>query len=495
MEKIKIADVIVLEGRVRDELGDIEEMANSMMRVGQIQPIVLDDQDVLVAGRRRLAAAQLLGWDEIWFARRDDLDAATKLEIELEENLKRKEMTWVEEVRGLKRLYDLKMQKYGVAGRSISDVLSGQAGPSQQDLARELGKSTATISLDLALARGLDVYPELVEEKSKTAALKRYRVKHETAIREQQAKRARNQEEPTTKLGFDEWKQEQEQQNTDENGKPVEVPRQMIKKISWKGHGTIYNGDSRDVLRFLADKIPGMIDCIVTDPPFGLGMYKEGESIAGQRLAENVGDMYDDDPKAVMDMLDQVFFHAAKLLKPDGHAYVFFHHSRYEEVFLMLRKHFGFNSVDPTPILWIKNTPGVGDPNRMWVYGYEPCFFINRGRPLLKPQAFNYLKYDTVPHGQKIHPTEKPAALLRHLISASVVAGETILEPFAGSGSTVVAAAQLDVKFLGVEKKDSFFRRAVERIAEAIGEHQAAIGQSAPPVEEAEGSRTVTGET
>jgi len=206
---------------------------------------------------------------------------------------------------------------------------------------------------------------------------------------------------------------------------------------------------------------PESIDLIVTDPPFGIGLYREGAPVGSSKFAASQGTMYHDDPKEVMDMLDEVFMHAAKLLKKDGHAYVFFHMTRYEPVYLMLRKHFG--DCEPTPIIWAKQTSGIGDPNRAWIYNYEPCFWVNRGRTLVKPQPFNVLKYDTV--GKKIHSTEKPVALMRHLIEASAIKGELVLDPFAGSGATLVAAAQLSCKFIGVEKHEDFWRSAVDRVA------------------------------
>ena len=156
--------------------------------------------------------------------------------------------------------------------------------------------------------------------------------------------------------------------------------------------------------------------------------------------------------------------HAARMLKHDGHAYIFFHMTRYEEIYRMLRSH--FKTCEETPIIWAKNTPGVGDPNRSFVYSYEPCFFVNRGRSLVKPQAFNVLRYDTVQ--KKMHPTEKPTMLLRHLIQASCVQGEVVLDPFVGSASTIIAALQLNCRFIGVEKNEKFYRQAAERIAESL---------------------------
>src|SRR5215472_6104730 len=305
--------------------------------------------------------------------------------------------------------------------------------------------------MDLALAKALKEYPELIEEKSKSAAFKRYRRLKETAIRTELAKRKQAEDHGAFS--------EDEEEGDEETGK--EAPsflRQPIRKAVWKGIGLFYHADSRDVLRQLPAE---SIDLIVTDPPYGIGMYREGAPVSSSKFAINQGAMYDDDPKTIMDMLDETFMHAARLLKPDGHAYVFFHKTRYEPIFLMLRKHFGV--CEETPIIWLKQTTGIGDPTRSWIYTYEPCFWINRGRTLVKPQPFNTLKYDTV--SKKIHSVEKPVALMRHLIEASAVKGEVVLDPFAGSGSTLVAAAQLECRFIGVEKHLDFWRSAVDRVA------------------------------
>jgi len=58
--------------------------------------------------------------------------------------------------------------------------------------------------------------------------------------------------------------------------------------------------------------------------------------------------------------------------------------------------------------------------------------------------------------------------LMRHLIEASAVKGELVLDPFAGSGSTLVGAAQLGMKFIGIEKHVDFWRSAVDRVARDI---------------------------
>jgi len=448
-ERIAITDINIGEKhRMRKFFGDIEGLAASLARFGLLTPIVLDEENNLIAGHRRILAAKHLGWPDIPYLRREALDPIVRQELELEENIRRKDLEWQEEVVGLYRLYMAKQSRYGEKGNPLSE----NGGYGIEEAARELDRATGSISMDLALAKALQEYPDLVEEKTKSSAFKRFRRMKETALRAELAKR--KQEIDHGAFSEDDDDAEEEATETDA---PIFV-RQPIRKAVWKGIGIFYHADSRDVLRGLpADSI----DLIVTDPPYGIGLYREGTATSSSKFAENQGAMYDDDPKTVMDMLDETFMHAARLLKPDGHAYVFFHMTRYEPVYLMLKRHFG--ECEATPIIWLKQTTGIGDPTRNWIYTYEPCFWVNRGRVLVKPQPFNVLKYDTV--SKKIHSVEKPVALMRHLIEASAVKGELVLDPFAGSGSSLVAAAQLGCRFIGIEKHQDFYRSAVDRVA------------------------------
>jgi DNA modification methylase len=440
--EVKVGD------RMRKTFGDIEALGASLARFGLLNPIVLDNENNLIAGHRRILAAKHIGWVDIAYRRLEELDQIAKTEIELEENIRRKDLEWQEEVIALYKLYQAKQSRYGEKGSPLAE----QGGYGIEEASRELDRASGSISMDLQLAKGLYEFPELVEEKTKSAAFKRYRRLKETQLRAELAKRKQEVSAVT------EESEEDLEDDPAEAEAPTGIQRQPIRKALWKGIGVYYHADARDVLRQLPE---ASVDVIVTDPPYGIGMYREGSPMSSSKFAEGQGAMYGDNPKEIMDMLDETFLHAARLLKPDGHAYIFFHMTRYEPVYLMLRKHFG--TCEPTPIIWIKQTTGIGDPNRNWVYNYEPCFWVNRGRGLVKPQPFNTLKYDTV--SKKIHSVEKPVALMRHFIEASAVKGELVLDPFGGSGSTLVAAAQLGCKFIGVESHADFWRSAVDRVS------------------------------
>lgn len=67
-----------------------------------------------------------------------------------------------------------------------------------------------------------------------------------------------------------------------------------------------------------------------------------------------------------------------------------------------------------------------------------------------------------------IHPTEKPVGLLTNLITSVTKPGDLILDPFAGSGSTLVAAKKTGRRFIGIELDDEYFEKAKRRIEEAV---------------------------
>lgn len=111
--KILIPDVIVGERR-RQDLGDLDGLAESIDKYGLLHPIVIDSSNTLVAGERRLRACEQLGWREIDAKALGDLTDSGRREIELEENLRRKDLTEFEQSRIL-------LERADVVTRVISE--------------------------------------------------------------------------------------------------------------------------------------------------------------------------------------------------------------------------------------------------------------------------------------------------------------------------------------------------------------------------------------
>lgn len=105
--EIQIAK-IVLKKRVRKDLGDLRSLMKSMRTYGLMNPIIINNKMELIAGHRRLESAKQLGWRTIPALIVDKESELEKLELEIEENLHRRNLTADELAEGYKRVDKLK---------------------------------------------------------------------------------------------------------------------------------------------------------------------------------------------------------------------------------------------------------------------------------------------------------------------------------------------------------------------------------------------------
>ena len=117
--QIPVNDIIVKK-RVRKEIGDIEPLAESLKRYGLINPIVINKQNVLIAGERRLEAAKHLGWRTINAIISDSTDELERLELELEENIQRRDFNMEEVAEATRMIY--RLQNPGLCRRILNAI-------------------------------------------------------------------------------------------------------------------------------------------------------------------------------------------------------------------------------------------------------------------------------------------------------------------------------------------------------------------------------------
>ena len=116
-------------------------------------------------------------------------------------------------------------------------------------------------------------------------------------------------------------------------------------------------------------------------------------------------------------------------------------------------------------IVWDRMVHGMGDLKSTFAPRYDTCIFAVKGSyafPDGRPQ-------DVIPcqrlDGAKLtHPNEKPVDLMRQLIEVTTKPGDLILGPFAGSGTTLVAALQSGRRYIGVELSPEHYETAQRRI-------------------------------
>lgn len=114
-------------------------------------------------------------------------------------------------------------------------------------------------------------------------------------------------------------------------------------------------------------------------------------------------------------------------------------------------------------LVWVKNNHGTGDLKGDFAPKHELIWFVVKGRPLLTgkriPNVLNFAKT-----GNKLHPTEKPVDLMEELIKSFSKENDVILDPFMGSGSTLVACNNLNRKYIGVELSEEYFDITKKRL-------------------------------
>lgn len=214
---------------------------------------------------------------------------------------------------------------------------------------------------------------------------------------------------------------------------------------------TLYLGDCRDVLPTLAKGSAGVL---VTDPPYGMGY----QSNYGKNHDAIVGD---DDASWVPEAIAA----ACRVLRVKRHAYVFGPPALV-----------GPPLVAAVEMVWDKGAVGMGDLTLPWAPQHEPITFAahyphtekntKRGGGVARLRAGSILAY---PRPQaKRHPTEKPVELLCRLIESSSLLGEIVLDPFAGVGSTLVAAVVERRHAVGIEIEEKYAETAAKRCDAAL---------------------------
>ena len=146
MKRLKLPlTEIQVTNRQRLDLGDINELANSLKTNGLIQPIVVNQENRLIAGGRRFAAATSLGWTEIDVVYRETLSEDELHILELEENIQRKDETWQEKCLHIATIHQLKVKTNALDCKSWG----------QRETGAMLGVSVGNINFNLQIAEKL----------------------------------------------------------------------------------------------------------------------------------------------------------------------------------------------------------------------------------------------------------------------------------------------------------------------------------------------------
>ena len=411
----------------------IQELAGSIAQSGLIHPIVIrKDEDgllYLVAGERRLKALEYV-WEYgqevhcgdytfpeklvpcIYLGELDPIDA---FEVELEENIQRTDLSWSERASARSQLLEL---------RRLQAERDGKPEPSIADIAAEISDSrdlpetsgfVNDVRQDIILARNLDD-PDIAKAKSRTEAFKILKRKEEA------------------------------KQNA-----------RLSAALGPTFNSSVHSLRTGDTLAVLPTLEAASFDVILTDPPYGMGADEFGDS-GGKANGEH---FYKDSPEHFTKLMEKFIPQSWRLAKNAAHLYVFCD----IDWFGHLRE--GFSSVGwkvfRTPIIWHNPTamrapwPDQG-PQRKW---QSVLYAVKGGRTTTKL----YPDVITFPSDLNLgHAAQKPVALYADLLHRSVRPGDTVLDPFCGTGTIFAAAHTLQCRATGIEIDPAAAGIAAKRI-------------------------------
>lgn len=408
-KQVPVASITVPENRDRKEFkeDDIIALAESIQRIGLINPLIVTDANELVAGERRLIAVQRLGWDLVTVQHAGDADEFTLKAIELEENIKRVDLTWQERAAAISNYHEARVAL--VEGWTMTDT------------AAALGIVPGWVSTNIAVAEEIKKGNEAVINAPKISTAK--------GLVYRAAERAKHSEVANLL-------------NT-----MYDAPGETASSVAaWE---PIKIGDFHEFIS-LYDGAPfNLLHC---DFPYGVNSNQNQQ---GYAVEEHGG--YEDTPDLYFKLLDTFVSNCDRIAADSCHLVFWFSMKYYTETLAMLRR--TRFVVDDFPLIWQKDVGLLPDPNRGPRRVYETAFFGRAGDRKIVRAVSNAV---TLPRGSDhIHMSVKPVPMLEHFFRMLVDGSTTLFDPTAGGGTALQAALGLGARSVaGLEINPEFAARA-----------------------------------
>lgn len=393
------------KARQRQEIDPkrVTELAESIARNGLIHPPVIKRDGQLIAGERRYLAVKSLGWTNVPVQFAEDLSEIELHMIELEENIRRVDITWQEECQAVERYHRLKSQT--------------EEDWTTKKTAEMLGMSPEAVNQKRAVAKEIEAGNKRVIEAPKFSTARG--IVSRTAERRKAA--------VLESITID-----------DEPAPERTVPLLNADFIEWARD---YSGPKFNFLH--------------CDFPYGVNADKHN-----QGSAKSFGG-YEDSADVYFQLLDTLEGAMENVVAPSAHLMFWFSMDYYEITRQRLEK-MGWK-VNPFPLIWFKsdNTGILPDPKRGPRRVYETAFFASRGDRKIISAVSNVC---AAPGREKtVHMSEKPRSMLRHFFRMVVDEYSYVLDPTCGSGNAVRVAQDLGAsQCLGLEKSEEFYSLAKE---------------------------------
>jgi site-specific DNA-methyltransferase (adenine-specific) len=400
---------------------------NSLLHAPVVQATA-NGKYILVAGERRLRALDAISKEGKTFTYNkvefqpltlpvvlldEALNDIKRAEVELAENVDRLELPWQDRVAALAYIHN--MRKLDNPNQSISET-------ARLVIAERVAELTGGSSAESTMVRAIRQATIINEHLSNPEIAK-----------------ARNATEAFNLIVSN-------QQRAFE----AELIRRGQKKIVTVEvrHGSL--------LEILPKLESSTFDTILADPPYGIGVDS-----GGFRQRTVVHHNYDDTPDTAKQLISCILTEGFRICRSRANLFIFCD----IDLFGWLKDaaaRAGWDSFR-TPITWVKS-----DSEGMAPWGREGfrrttewIFFARKGQKGLIHSPVDVLRHNRVARDEREYGPEKPTSLIKELLAASTLPGDYILDPCCGSGSTLIAARELNMRALGIESDQKAYNLAL----------------------------------
>lgn len=433
--------------RQRKDLPNIEDLMDSIRRLrGLINAIVIRRSDrSLVAGERRYTAYTRLRaeepdnplWKKIPYKYLDEVDEFEADIIELEENVKREQLSWQEEAGAIVLLHE----KY--ASRA------GEEGWNLEQTASHVGYSVPYVSKAILVGKALRSKDKTIEHCESIGAA--YNILNRAVTRAVADEMTSMLSTMKSTISLNVTKAPQVEAGA-ASAEETPAPA-LVKAEAPATDAPIINVDFHDWVQSYTGAPFNLIHC---DFPYGI---KHSESRMG--YAKSWGGAYEDSQDVYWDLCHTFCSNLDKFCALSAHVIFWFSMSYYTETLEFLKKHAPSLAINPFPLIWAKNKGIVPDASRGPRRSYETALFMYRGdRKIISP-VHNFIEVNAE---KDTHISEKPVEMLRHFFRMVVDQNTRLFDPTCGSGTSLRAARSMGAKeVLGLEINAEFAKAAADK--------------------------------
>ena len=420
-------DSIIIRDRTRKDFGDINSLAESISSVGLIQPVVINENNELIDGQRRIKAFIQLGIKEIPFYRvsleqiilgefhansnRKDFTSSERVAIsKTVEEFFSKRSKGVGRPRNVQQLDRITIKNSKLSPDSINEGsennvvnLTAFSGRIKDNVSRYFGISRNTLEKEKEIVNAAEQNPESFDELRKKVDLKKISVDKAFHEMQKQVKKAQ-----------------------------ILASVRSTSSNSFSSDVTLLYGDFRQLSKTFPNE---SIELILTDPPYA---------------AEYVP-LYSD-----------LAFIAHNVLKEGGSLVTYVGHYAIPKVIEMM-ENAGLTYWWPIAVI-LSGSFAKYYPRQVTIK-WKPLLWFVKGDKLITADFLSDLIRSDTP-SKVLHEWEQSTVEAEHIISRLTVEGQTVFDPMMGSGTAGITAVQNNRKFIGIEIDSDRFKIAKARIEE-----------------------------